>query len=102
VTLRRRVPLSSKPNRDLLAEYRAFSRAVKERDRYTCVGPAAGLSGACHGALAADHIRASGALSRKSRSTPDNGATLCLSHHDWKTAHGKEARPLLLAYVDGL
>lgn len=74
-------------------------RAIRERDG-RCVGPRAGFLGECYGETHPDHVRASGALGRKSRSTVDNGALLCAVHHAWKTAHGRVARPLLFAWID--
>lgn len=74
--------------------------AMRERDDNRCVGPLAGFPTVCQGTVERDHIRASGALSKKSRSTLDNGALLCFACHRWKTDHGHEARPLLIAYVD--
>jgi hypothetical protein len=46
-----------------------------------------------------DHVRAGG-VSLKSRSTVDNG--VCLSNwcHRWKTEHGRDARPLLIDYIE--
>jgi hypothetical protein len=46
-----------------------------------------------------DHVRASGGISMKSRSTVDNGVCLSGPCHRWKTANGRTARPLLLAYI---
>ena len=74
-------------------------QAIVARDR-GCVGLRAGLPGFCLGPLGLDHVRASGGIGMKSRSTADNGVQLCGSHHRWKTEHGREARPLLLAYLD--
>ena len=75
--------------------------AITQRDR-TCVGEKLGWSS--HPFLGwyrleVDHVRASGAMGRKSRSTEDNGVLLCAPCHRWKTSHGKEARPLLLEYL---
>lgn len=80
------------------AEVRA---AIHARDR-GCVASRAGFPGhtACTGSLEIDHVRASGAMGMKSRSTEDNGVVLCGSAHRWKTEHGREARPLLLAYLE--
>ena len=49
--------------------------------------------------LESDHVRASHGTGMKSRSSEDNGVLLCGPCHRWKTEHGKEARPLLLAYL---
>lgn len=76
------------------------SEAIRIRDRGQCVGPVIGLSGRCYGTPQRDHIRASGGLGMKSPSTLENGALLCISHHRYKTEHGREVRPLLIAYVE--
>ena len=67
-----------------------------------CVAERAGFPNAtAHGfPLEIDHVRASGALGKKSRTTLDNLVVLCRDHHRWKTEHGREARPLLLAYLE--
>lgn len=72
--------------------------AIFERDS-GCLGRVLGWPGDCFGALEADHIRASGAVGMKSRSTLDNGATLCSTHHRYKTEHGRECRPRLLDWI---
>lgn len=67
-----------------------------------CVAERAGFPDATrHGLfpLEIDHVRASGALGKKSRTTADNLVVLCRDHHRWKTEHGREARPLLLDYL---
>jgi hypothetical protein len=102
VTLRRYTALTYVPQASLIAERRQFRMLVLERDNYQCVGKLLGFPGECFGALEADHIRASGALSVKSVSHPDNGASLCSLHHRWKTVNGREARPKLVAYVERL
>lgn len=74
---------------------------VLERDGRNaggCVGFGR-FPGDCIGRLTLDHVRASGALGKKSRTTADNLATLCIGHHEWKTNHGREARPILLDYL---
>ena len=73
---------------------------IEVRDDHRCVGPRAGLPLLCSGwPLEIDHVRASGGMGMKSRSTADNGVLLCPGHHLWKTTHGREARPDLLAYL---
>ena len=72
---------------------------VQRRDG-GCVGRRAGLPGDCQWSLGLDHVRASHGMGMKSPSTADNLVTLCGSHHRWKTEHGREARPLLLAYLE--
>ena len=54
----------------------------------------------CGGSLETDHVRGSGAIGMKSRSTLDNGVTLSAFCHRWKTDHGNEARPLLLDWIE--
>jgi 5-methylcytosine-specific restriction endonuclease McrA len=58
------------------------------------------LPGDCHGRLELDHVRASGGLGMKSRTTLDNLVTLCAAHHRYKTEHGRTVRPLLIAYLE--
>jgi hypothetical protein len=65
-----------------------------------CVGPRIGMVGDCVGPSELDHIRASGGLSLRSRSTPDNLAVLCGRHHRTKTEAGRTWRPKLLAWVE--
>ncbi len=74
--------------------------AVYDRDK-GCIG-ARCFDGRCEGRLELDHVRASGALGKRSRSTLDNLVALCTRHHEWKTMHGREARPILLAYLAAL
>lgn len=96
MTLRRRVPL--KPSMGTTWPT-AESNAIYSRDHGRCVGPAAGFQGDCYGSLERDHVRASHGIGMKSESTRYNGVLLCSVHHAWKTVHGREARPLLLAYL---
>lgn len=65
-----------------------------------CLGPRVGMPGECAGSLEPDHIRASGAVGMKSRSTLDNCAPLCGVHHRLKTREGRKWRPLLIEAVD--
>jgi hypothetical protein len=75
-------------------------RHVHERDR-GCVGPRVGMPGRCFGGLEQNHIRPSGGLSMKSRSTADNLVDLCsMKHHPMATENGPEWRPKLIAWVD--
>lgn len=64
-----------------------------------CVGPRIGMPGPCSGSISIDHVRASGAMGMKSRSTADNGAVLCFVHHELKTRAGRIWRPKLLEYL---
>lgn len=73
--------------------------AIRDRDR-SCVGPRVGMTEVCLGQMEIDHVRASGALGKKSPSTVDNGALLCARHHEMKTNDGRRWRPVLLAYID--
>lgn len=58
------------------------------------------MPGDCAGPRDPDHVRASGAIGRKSRSTVDNGAMLCrYVHHRLKTDNGREWRPKLLDWI---
>jgi hypothetical protein len=47
-----------------------------------------------------DHVRASHGIGMKSESVASNLVLLCGLHHRWKTEHGREARPLLLEYLE--
>jgi hypothetical protein len=74
---------------------------IEDRDGSgICVGRAVGFPVECAGSLDLDHVRASHGMGMKSRSTVDNGVHLCGACHRWKTEHGREARPLLLAYLE--
>ncbi len=73
--------------------------AVLQRDR-GCVAWKVGMPGDCAGGIEVDHVRASGAIGRKSRTEPDNLVTLCAFHHRVKTENGRQWRPVLLAYID--
>lgn len=72
---------------------------LRHRDP-VCVGLIVKMPGDCYGGLEPDHIRASGAIGMKSRSTLDNGAMLCAIHHRLKTNEGRFWRPKLIQYVD--
>lgn len=96
MTLRRRTPL--KPSRGTTWPT-SESNAIYARDRGMCVGPVAGLVGDCYGGVERDHVRASHGMGMKSESTRYNGVLLCSVHHAYKTVHGREARPKLLAYL---
>lgn len=96
MTLRRNVPL--RPSRGTTWPV-IESNAIYARDRGRCVGPEVGFQGDCYGALERDHVRASHGIGMKSESTRYNGVLLCSVHHAWKTVHGREGRPMLLAYL---
>ena len=72
---------------------------VYRRDR-GCVAPLVGMPGDCGGTLEVDHVRASGAIGRKSRTEVDNLISLCGVHHRLKTENGRQWRPILLAYIE--
>lgn len=74
-------------------------RLVHQRDK-GCVGPRVGMGGECAWHLELDHVRASGGLGLRSRSTADNLVVLCSAHHLTKTVNGRKYRPLLLAYLE--
>ena len=68
--------------------------------RGRCLGAVVGMPGPCSGALEPDHIRASGAMGMKSRSSVDNCAPMCGVHHRLKTREGRTWRPLLIEAVE--
>jgi len=67
-----------------------------------CVGFRLGWPGPHTSPLELDHVRASGGLGMKSRSTADNLVVLCGDCHRWKTDNGRKARPLLIDYLEGI
>lgn len=79
----------------------AEAEAIWQRDGGRCVGPrlTPPMPGDCYGEPQKDHVRASGAIGKKSRSTADNGALLCSPHHRLKTDNGRVWRPPLLAWI---
>ena len=77
----------------------SMRRAVLERDG-GCVGPKVGMSGVCFGANELDHVRASGAIGKKSETSTRNLVTLCSTHHRAKTLHGRQWRPVLLRWIE--
>jgi hypothetical protein len=58
------------------------------------------MLGPCVSRIELDHVRASGGMGVKSRSTADNLVSLCSSHHRIKTLDGRRWRPLLLRYLE--
>jgi len=72
---------------------------VKARDRI-CVFARIGIPHECFGRLELDHVRASGGLGLRSRSTPDNLVLLCPWAHHIKTLEGRRWRPVLLAWIE--
>lgn len=95
--MRRFTPL--KPSRGTHFEPVVITEAVRLHGG-RCLGAVVGMPGPCSGALEPDHIRASGGMGMKSRSTLDNCAPLCGAHHRVKTAEGRTWRPLLIEAVD--
>lgn len=95
MTLRRYAPMKQSRGTVIPGELRV---QVLSRDG-GCVG-AGRLPGSCAGSLELDHVRASHAVGMKSRTDADNLVSLCGSHHRWKTSFGREARPILLTYLD--
>lgn len=92
----RRTPMKRSRGTQIPREVREY---VRLRDK-GCVGPRAGMLGPCWGGLEQDHVRASHATGMKSASEPGNLVLLCSAHHEYKTNHGREIRPLLLAYLE--
>jgi 5-methylcytosine-specific restriction endonuclease McrA len=72
---------------------------VRARDR-GCVFGRLGIAHDCFGRLELDHVRASGGLGIRSRSTPDNLVLLCPAAHLEKTLRGRRWRPVLLAWIE--
>lgn len=97
MTLRRYSSL--KPSRGTVWPDKVLA-ILRQRDRL-CVGFVIGMPGDCYGNLEPDHVRASGGLGMKSRSTVDNGAMLCSTHHRLKTNEGRTWRPRILDYIAG-
>jgi len=95
--LRRRSPLKASSGTQIPPDIRRY---VEQRDR-VCVGFVVGMPKDCAGSLELDHVRASGALGRKSPSTADNLVRLCAWHHHFKTLNGREWRPVLIDYIAG-
>lgn len=95
--MRRYAPLAKSRGTVIPPEVRI---RVYQRDQ-GCVGPRVGMPGDCAGALSLDHVRASGALGKKSATEASNLVTLCnVGHHRMKTLEGRKWRPALLAYLE--
>lgn len=94
MTLRRYGPMKSSHGTTIPHEMRL---RVIARD-LGCVGFDL-LPGECVGPLELDHVRASHGIGMKSETTEQNLVALCGNHHRYKTAFGREARPVLLAYL---
>jgi hypothetical protein len=65
-----------------------------------CVFAHLGIDHPCGRWVELDHVRASGALGRRSRSTVDNLVSLCPAAHREKTLHGRRWRPVLLDWIE--
>ena len=72
---------------------------VRERDG-GCIFTRLAIPHECLGQLELDHVRASGGLGLRSRSTPDNLVLLCPAAHRAKTLAGRRWRPVLLAWIE--
>jgi hypothetical protein len=101
MTLRRYTPLHPSKGTQWPRDVRA---AILERDESRCVCvradfPPDVIAQCPVYPVELDHVRASGGISMKSRSTLDNGVALSGPCHRWKTEHGREARPLLLDWI---
>lgn len=100
MSLRRRTPLA--PSRGTVIPTRMRLHVLTRDAAATggCVGYGR-LPGPCQGGLDCDHVRASHGIGMKSVTCPCNLVALCsIGHHDWKTRNGREARPILLAYLE--
>lgn len=95
MTLRRYAPIKESRGTVIPADLRI---RVLSRDQ-GCVGFGR-LPGSCAGPLELDHVRASHGMGMKSRTETDNLVSLCGTHHRWRTEHGREGRPILLAYLE--
>jgi len=67
-----------------------------------CMGYRLSWPGDCAGALSLDHVRASHGIGMKSETSPRNLVSLCANHHRYKTEHGRDTRPQLLRYLEGV
>lgn len=95
MTLRRLTPLRASRGTEIPA---ALRRYVHERDG-GCVLRFLLDGHQCSGAVEIDHVRASGALGRKSPTAAWNLVALCGRGHRYKTLHGRALRPLLTDYL---
>ena len=69
------------------------------RDAGLCVPALVGIAHDCSPGRELDHVRASGAIGRKSVTCDCNLVTTCPNGHRVKTENGREARPPLLDYL---
>lgn len=92
MTLRRYAPMKPSMGTRWPPEVRTHVSAHQP----VCLGPIAGMPGACEGGLELDHLRASGAMGMKSDSIATNAARLCGLHHRLKTREGRTWRSHLL------
>jgi len=103
VTLRRYTPLRARkpykppiPRDPIPPTVRAY---VKARDN-GCVMVHLVPGHQCWGGIELDHVRASGGIGLKSRSTADNLVSLCSAAHRFKTDNTRLMRPILIAYLE--
>lgn len=97
-TLRRYTPLAKSRGTEIPSAVRNY---VKARDNGHCVGRIVGFPTVCLGRLEIDHVRSSGGIGMKSPSEAWNLVSLCgLACHKWKTEHPRQARPLLIAWLE--
>jgi hypothetical protein len=90
-----------KPSRGTVIDHPTRLR-VMTRDAKTaggCVGFAL-FPVQCGGGLELDHVRASHGMGMKSVTCDCNLVSLCGNCHKYKTAYGREARPILLDYLE--
>lgn len=95
--LRRYAPMRQSRGTVIPASLR---QQVLARDGYQCVVQAVGVDHVCSLGLELDHVRSSGALGKKSRTTLDNLVSTCAVGHRLKTNDGRRIRPLLIDWID--
>lgn len=71
---------------------------VRSRDG-GCVGPRVGFPGECSGPIELDHVL-NGGMAYRGPSTVENLASLCSTHHRWKTENARSGRAMLSEYLD--
>ena len=96
--MRRKTALKPSRGTEWPREVREHVRSHQPR----CIGPLAGMLGACDPGIELDHVRASHGTGMKSDSIATNAARLCNPHHYLKTANGKTWRPRLLSVIRAL
>lgn len=96
MNLRRYAPMRKSRGTQIPDDMR---KAVFERDGYRCIPRLVGIVHTCSPGRELDHVRASGALGKKSPTVMSNLVTTCPAGHRAKTDNGRRARPLLLDYL---